>query len=89
MTRKNLEPYYQKVKEMYESGASVRKIREELCLGSTNVYRIISILGIERRKPTKKEPEQNQAYVKKRVKLEKVIIGGKRYTDITPLFAGR
>ena len=89
MKRKNLEPYYQKVKEMYESGVSVVEIRKETGLGSTNIYRIISILGIERRNPAEKEPERNQAYIKKSVKLEKVVIGGKRYVDITPIFSPR
>lgn len=89
----NLELYYDEVKERYKSGVPVDTIAKDLHIGLDALYKIIDFLKLPRRRTRERvEPEKPMGkltYADDSVKLEKVVIAGKRYTDITQLFAPR
>lgn len=94
MARKiNLELYHSEVKERYENGDPVDTIAKDLHIGNSALYKIIDSLKLPRRRTRARvETEKTVGklmYANNSVKLEKVVIYGKRYTDITPLFSPR
>ena len=77
------------MKEMYESGYSVNDIANHFCLSASSVHNTFNVMGFAI-KPRTEIDESNLVYAdNKEPVLEKVIIGGKLYTDITPLFSPR
>lgn len=75
------------VKKMHEEGYTIPEIADALGVGIGSVYNSFTIMGIGRKKPT--IDEENIVYTDNSVVLEKVVINGKRYTDVTPLFSPR
>lgn len=86
--RGSLKKYYPQIKEMRESGMEALDIANALGLEKQTVNNIVSIMGLQKKRP--KLEEKNLVYaIKTAPVLEKVLINGKRYIDITPIFAPR
>ena len=84
-TREEVIEQFKKYKEMFEQGYLVREIAFALDTNESNVYNTFTMMGYTIKKPV----VENLVYADNSVKFEKVVIGGKRYTDITPLFSPR
>lgn len=82
---------YPKIKEMYESGLPIIDISITLNISNYAIYKAISDMNIAKRKreDVLNRIEKGPEYVDNKVTLKKVVIDGKRYTDITPIFAPR
>lgn len=91
--RKDIKSMYGMIKEMYLSGMEAIDIVQEIGVSRCSVYRALAIMGIPIRKTRverMKDDEENLTYADNRFpKLEKVVINGKRYVDITPIFSPR
>lgn len=86
--RGSLKKYYPLIKELHEQGMNSLEISCELGLERSTINNIISIMGLQKKRP--KLEEKNLVYaIKTAPVLEKVFINGKRYIDITPIFAPR
>lgn len=84
-TNEEIVEQFKKYKELFEQGYLVREIAFECNTNESNVYNTFTIMGYTIKKPV----VENLVYADNRVKLEKVVINGKRYTDITPIFSPR
>ena len=84
---KSIKEQCQKVKELYCNGYTVKEIAQAIGMSKESVYNSFTIMGISLKRSL--IDENNLVYADNRVKLEKVVINGKRYTDITPIFAPR
>ena len=79
---------YPQIQAMHEQGMKAQEIGAALNLSTQAIYNVISNLGLS--KPRGMYDEAALIYADNRpAVLEKVIIDGKRYTDITPLFSPR
>lgn len=75
-----------KIIELYEKGLTENEIRNTLRVSLSTVINALSIAGMRLPKTT----EEKLAYADNSVPvLEKVVIDGKLYTDITPLLVPR
>ena len=85
----DLKSMYGLIKEMYESGSEVKEIVCELGISKDSIYRALAKMNVkirlERRR--KYEDERLVYAVHEEPVLEKIVIDGKRYIDITPLFS--
>ncbi len=73
---------------MHEQGMSAQEIGNALGMGKQSIHNVISVMGLSKKRT--RPDESTLIYAKNKPSvLEKVIIGGKRYTDITPIFAPR
>lgn len=88
VSKKELEERRMRIKKLYESGLNVYQIADTVGVALSTVYNSLSIMGITLQKAMGRD-ESNLVYADNKVVLEKVVIYGKRYTDITPLFAPR
>ena len=84
-TREEIVEQFKKYKEMIEQGYLVKEIAFAFDTNQANVYNTFTMMGYSIKKPV----EENLVYADNNVKLEKVVINGKRYTDITPIFSPR
>ena len=84
-TREEVEEQFEKYKKLFEKGYIVKEIAEAFNTNQANVYNTFSMMGYTIKKPV----VENLVYADNSVKLEKVVIDGKRYTDITPIFSPR
>lgn len=87
-SKKVIEERRTKIKELYEKGLNVYEIAEAVGVTVPTVYNALYIEGFSPRE-SREMDERKQVYLDNRVVLHKVVINGKRYTDITPLFAPR
>ena len=79
-----------KIIRMHLEGSSHIEIGFEVNLSPTYVGKILKKYGYSREARTEDSLiDKNTKYAKNRVVLEKIIINGKKYTDITPVFAPR
>lgn len=84
-----IEEKREKAKELHEKGLTPYEISDVMGVGLSTVYTYLYISGITLRK-TKEIDESNLVYADNRKPiLEKMIIDGKYYTDVTPLFSPR
>lgn len=84
-TREEVEEQFEKYKKMYEEGYLVKEIAFAFNTNQANVYNTFNMMGYSIKKPV----VEKLVYADNSVKLEKVVINGKRYTDITPIFSPR
>lgn len=84
----SVKKFYPQIQAMHEQGMSAQEIGDALNLGRQTINNVISSLGLSKRRSLIDESTLTYADNKPPV-LEKVIIGGKLYTDITPIFAPR
>ena len=84
--KQQVKQHYPKIKEMYLNGVPALKIAEELKLTKCAIYNAISNMYLPRRQGM---DESKLVYADNRVVLQKVVIYGKRYIDVTPIFAPR
>ena len=82
---------YGMIKDMYESGTEVKELVELLDVSRDTIYRALAKMNVKMRLSTKRKNEDEKlVYVADEpIVLEKMMIDGKRYTDITPLFSPR
>ena len=86
--RGSVKKFYPQIKAMHEQGMSAQEIGDALDMGKQTILNAISVMGLAKKRPKLDEFKLIYADNKPSV-LEKVIIGGKRYTDITPIFSPR
>ena len=75
------------IKQMFAKGYTVSEIAKAFKVDAITMYEVMRWMGFSFKKSA--IDESNLVYADNTVKLEKVVICGKRYTDITPLFAPR
>lgn len=84
-TKEEIIEQFEQYKKMYEEGYLVREIAFECDTNQSNVLNTFTLMGYS----TKREEPEKLVYADNSVKFEKVVIGGKRYTDITQIFSPR
>ena len=89
--RSEVSHLYGMIKNMYESGTEVKELVELLDVSRDTIYRALAKMNVRLRLTTRRKYEEEElVYVSERpIVLEKVVIDGKSYTDITPLFSPR
>ena len=88
-SREEVERQFPIMKEMYEFGQSVNDIANFFGISPSSVHNTFNVMGFSI-KPRIGIDESKLVYaVNKPPVLEKVVIDGKLYTDITPIFAPR
>lgn len=88
--KKEVKKHYPLIKEMYEKGIDSKEIAEFLGVSNVAIYNAISNMGISLRRKVIEENEMKLIYADNSVPVfERMIINGKCYTDITPIFAPR
>ena len=88
VSKKVLEERRKKIKELYVSGLNLYDIAETVGVDVSTVYNSLSIAGFTVRE-SKGTDESKLVYADNKVVLQKVVINGKRYIDITPIFSPR
>ena len=83
--RGSIKKYYPQIKEMHEQGICAQDIADVLGMERTSIHNAIANLGLAQKRNYIDETKLIYAEKKEPV-LEKVIIDGKVYTDITQLF---
>ena len=86
--RGSVKKFYPQIKAMHEQGICAKEIGLALDLGKQTVNNAISVMGLSKKRPKLDDLELIYAENKPPV-LEKVIVNGKLYTDIAPLFIPR
>ena len=84
-TMEEIREQFEQYRKLYEEGYLIKEIAFALNTNQSNVVNTFTIMGYS----TKREVPENLVYADNSVKLEKVVIDGKRYTDITPIFSPR
>ena len=89
--RGDIKPMYGLIKDMYESGKEAKDIVCELGISKDSVYRALSVMNVRIRVERKRKYEDERLVyaVNEPPVLEKMIVDGKRYIDLTPVFAPR
>ena len=86
--RGSVKKFYPQIKAMHEQGMSAQEIGDALGLGRQTIHNVLSVMGLSKKRPQIDESKliyaENKPYV-----LKRMIINGKHYTDITPIFAPR
>lgn len=83
--RGSVKKLHPQIREMHEQGMSAREISNVLGVGKQVINNAISVMGLAKKRV--KPEETNLIYADNRPPvLEKVIINGKLYTDVAPLF---
>lgn len=89
VSKKELEERRMKARELYEKGLNIKDIAKTMGVAISTVYNSLSIAGITLQKERGID-ESNLSYADNRTPiLERLIIDGKRYVDITPIFSPR
>ena len=89
-SKEDMERQFPVMKEMYENGYTVVEIADYFCLSASSIHNTFNIMGYSTKKRSPDVDESKLTYAdNKQPVLEKVVIGGKHYTDITPLFSPR
>lgn len=76
---------------MYEKGVHIKEIAYALKIGNRTVYNALSNMALPRRRKARSMGyDVNElVYADNTVVLKKVAVDGKRYIDVTPIFAPR
>ena len=85
-SREAIAEQYKRMKIMLDAGCQVREIAKVFNLSINSVYNTFNFMGDSLKRTT---DESNLVYADNRVKLEKIVIDGKRYIDLTPIFSPR
>lgn len=89
VSKKELEERRMKARELYEKGLNVYDIAKTMGVAISTVYNSLSLAGITLQKERGID-ESKLYYADNRPQiLERLIIDGKRYVDITPIFSPR
>ena len=84
--KKELEERRTKIIELYKKGLTENEIKETMEVSLSTVINALSIAGMRSPKTT----EEKLVYADNSIPvLEKVVVDGKLYTDITPIFVPR
>ena len=78
---------YPKIKELHEKGVLLKDIAAILDININTVHYAITAMGLPRRRNV--VDESKLLYANNRIFLKRVIINGKKYTDVTPLLVRR
>ena len=83
--RGSVKKFYPQIREMHEKGICAKEIGIALNLEKQSINNAIAIMGLAKKRV--KPEETNLIYADNRPPvLEKVIVNGKLYTDVAPLF---
>ena len=88
----NNECLHSKIKQMYLSGKSILEISFELDISKSYVNAVIKKQGLkEQNYPAEKKDliDENTVFADNRIKIEKLVVGEKRYEDIIEMIAPR
>ena len=88
-SRAEVERQFPIMKEMYEGGYTVNDIANYFCISPSSVHNTFNVMGYAIKRRTEVDESQLVYADNKPPILETVVIEGKAYTDITPLFAQR
>ena len=89
-SKEEIERQFPIMKEMYESGYTVNDIANYFCISQSSVHNTFNVMGYSVKGRSAEVDESKLMYAdNKPPVLEKVVIDGKLYTDITQLFAPR
>lgn len=89
-SKEEIERQFPVMKEMYESGYTVVEIADYFCLSQSSVHNTFNMMGYSVKGRSAELDESKLIYADNKAPvLEKVVIDGKLYTDITPVFAPR
>ena len=83
--RGSIKKHYPEIKEMHEQGMCAQDIADVLGMERTSIHNAIANMGLAQKRNYIDETKLIYAEKKEPV-LEKIIIDGKTYTDITQLF---
>ena len=76
------------MKEMYDDGYTVNEIAQFFGISPSSVHNSFNVMGLTFNKREPAIDESKLVYADNKLPiLEKVVIDGKLYTDITPIFA--
>ena len=85
--RREIAEQFPIMREMYDAGHSVVEIAKMFNISRSSVYDTFALMGDT---ATRRFVEENLTYAKyTQPVLERIAIGNKLYTDITPLFLPR
>lgn len=82
-TKEEIQQDFEKFKEMFEHGYSIREIAVAYNTHRGIVLDTFTLMGYSR----KKEETENLVYADNKVEIKKVVINGKKYTDLTEIYA--
>ena len=86
--KNSIKPYYGMIKELHEQGMNGVDIAFELGIDKNSVYNAVHTMGLSKKRGV--VDESNLVYAEcKKPTIEQVIVNGKIYYDITPLFSPR
>ena len=88
----NNECLHSKIKQMYLSGKSILEISFELDISKSYVNAVIKKKGLkEQNYPAEKKDliDENTVFADNRIKIEKLVVGKKRYVDIIETISPR
>ena len=88
----NNECLHSKINQMYLSGKSILEISFELDISKSYVNAVIKKQGLkEQNYPAEKKEliDENTVFADNRIKIEKLVIGGKKYVDIIETISPR
>lgn len=89
-SKEEIERQFPVMKEMYESGYTVVEIADYFCLSQSSIHNTFNMMGYSVKGRSAELDESKLMYAdNKPPVLEKMIIGGKRYVDYTPVYAPR
>lgn len=86
MEKQQIKSLYPQIKEMYLGGVTITEMARTLNISSATIYNAVSNMCLPRRS---EKDESNLVYADNSVNLGKVVIYGKRYVDVTPIYAPR
>lgn len=86
--KNSIKPLYPQIREMYEKGMRSKEIGLALELNRQSVRNALSIMGLSTPRNKIELPELTFADNSPPI-LETLLIDGKRYLDVTPLFSPR
>lgn len=81
-----------RIREMYASGKTISEISFVLDISKAYVNAVVKKSGLKKQNYSVERKDlidENTVFADNRVKLEKLVVSGKRYVDITPVFAPR
>ena len=83
-SREEIAQDFEVMKKLWEQGYTAQEIARACNTNICNVFNTFNLMGVSFKKPV----VEKLVYADKRkVKLKKVKIAGKTYTDITPIFS--
>lgn len=85
--RQELKEQKDTIKQLFLSGWKVPEIANKFGVNNVAMYEVMRWMGFSFKKTA--IDESNLVYADNSVKLEKVVVDGKHYIDVTPIYSPR